>query len=293
MKMIDKELLEKSFKSLVNKEPCSDIHMDSLVHDAIFRFNPVGSLITVSARPAMGKTAYIMDLMYRLLSQGKKCMFLSCKYNDVTIIRNLLMCISGVDAFKCCRGTDKDLEKLKLTKDELSNFDVTIHSDIFDVEHIRTLIDKEKPEFVFVDEIDLIYDFNKKSDSKYVSDVFVELKRVAKECNCIIFDTCTTPKVVDSRKNKRPVLSDLREVGGVDIVSDAVIFIYRDSYYTCSYENMNELPYYEAEIFLAKNNLTYNVMTETIYYKKGKYYLSSNDFVIEKQGICIEDFEDI
>ena len=93
-----------------------------------------------------------------------------------------------------------------------------------------------------------------KQRSEEITDIMIELKKIAKENKCIIFILSQLSRAVESRCNKRPILSDLRESSAIADISDVVMFIYRDEYYS-SREVESTLNKSEAEIIIAKNKM--------------------------------------
>ena len=84
----------------------------------------------------------------------------------------------------------------------------------------------------------------------------MDLKQIAKENNCIIFISSQLSRALESRFDKRPMLSDLRESGNIENISDVVMFIYRDEYYKAYVDDEDyALNKGEAEIIVAKNKM--------------------------------------
>ena len=84
----------------------------------------------------------------------------------------------------------------------------------------------------------------------------LDLKQTAKENDCIIFISSQLSRALETRYDKRPMLSDLRESGDIENISDVVMFIYRDEYYE-SYANEEDyaLNKGKAEIIIVKNKM--------------------------------------
>lgn len=78
----------------------------------------------------------------------------------------------------------------------------------------------------------------------------LDLKKIAKENNCIVFINSQLSRAIEIRCDKRPMLSDLRESGDIENISDVVMFIYRDEYYDADALNKGK-----AEIIIAKNKM--------------------------------------
>src|SRR5699024_5268644 len=103
--------------------------------------------------------------------------------------------------------------------------------------HIRSRIRKaqrkhNKQIIVFIDYLTLIHSDKKyQSDHSMITDISKGLKRIARDYDCPVITLAQLSRAVEQRQDKRPMLSDLRESGSIEQDADAVIFLYRDSYY--------------------------------------------------------------
>lgn len=246
--MIKKEILEKVITQIIEGEP-NIINTGFCDLDFMLSNVDYGSLITISGRPAMGKTVFLLSVMLNLLSENKKCLLFSVEMGAETIIKRLLSLILEVSLHKLrCEGTlnENIIKKLYSAKDKLSSMDVSIYEDVFDINKIKAEIETNKPEFVFIDSSHLLDNFD---------NILPKLKSIAKENNCVIFNTCKITDKIEEREDKRPVLSDLRDTGKADIVSDVVIYLYRDCYYNFVDIESEDYNYedYKADLIIAKN----------------------------------------
>lgn len=263
--MIDKKILEKSYEHIVNGNPnvlkTGFDEMDKCLKNVDF-----GSLILISARPAMGKTALMLGIMYNLLKQGKSCLFFSQLNGMEYIIRRLLSEISEVpmsDINNSENLTQEQKEKLKQAKEELSTLNIVLFEHKFYIEQIKNKIENYTPEYVFIDNADLMDDFE---GSRRI-DTFSELKNIAQDNNCIIFTTCNLSKSIEEREDKRPMLYDLKETLKSYMVPDVVMFIYRDSYYNIAEEKDKN----KAEIII-ESNKNGCLCRFNLAYMNGKFY---------------------
>ena len=128
---------------------------------------------------------------------------------------------------------------LNIMKDRQTLFDITTGV----LNGIKEVLEKEKPDIVFLDYLELIED----NDKNY----FNKIKTIAKENNCIIFVASQMSRALESREDKRPCLSDLKD--NIVNCSDVTLFIYRNSYYFMS-DDDTEKDLQKAEIIIAKNN---------------------------------------
>ena len=257
--MIKNEVLEKVYESIFEEKP-PVLQTGFRDLDTILSGVENSSLITIGARPAMGKTSFATNIMLNLLEQNKKCLFFSLEMSEEQAIKRLLGQIGEVDSM-LLRNLDgilrrkQSVEKIAEALNKISKYDLTIIDDVHNADEIKEQIEQIKPEFVFIDYLQLIDVPSKKPRSESFEKVMRDLKKIAKDNNCIIFMTSQLSRALESRCDKRPLLSDLRESGAIENISDVVMFIYREDYYTNP--DYDEEDYArlkgQAEIIVAKN----------------------------------------
>lgn len=256
--MIDKEILEKTFKQITegNAEKLITGFNDL---DSVLYGVEKGSLITIGGRPSIGKTAFMTSILYNFLKQDKKCLLFSL---EMSISRYLKRLIAQVGEIELCSLNnnefldDRKKEKIKTALEIISCFDLTIFDDTYNIDEIRNKIETEKPEYVFIDYLQLLDTPRKKQRSEAITNIMLDLKQTAKENNCIIFINSQLSRALETRYDKHPMLSDLRESGDIENISDVVLLIYRDEYYkACVDDEDYALNKGKAEIIIAKNKM--------------------------------------
>ena len=256
--MIDKEILDKTFKQITeeNRNALATGFQDL---DILLSGVEKGNLITIGARPAMGKTAFILSIMSNLLKQNKKCLLFSLEMSTSQIIKRLIAILGEIGLITMNHNKlldDSQKSKIEYILTAISYLNLTICDDIYTIEGIRNKIAEERPEYVFIDYLQLMETPRKKQRSETITNIMLDLKQIAKENNCIIFISSQLSRALESRCDKRPMLSDLRESGDIENISDVVMFIYRDEYYK-SYANEEDyaLNKGKAEIIIVKNKM--------------------------------------
>lgn len=256
--MIDKEILTKTFNQIAEEK--TDIFCTGFRDlDSILSGVEKGNLITIGARPAMGKTALMTSILYNFLKSDKKCLLFSLEMSVSQYIKRLIAQVAEVDLYRLSNNKildDKRKDKIKSALDVISCFDLSVFEDTYKIDEICEKIEIEKPDYVFIDYIQLLGNAKQKQRSEELTNIMIELKKIAKENKCIIFILSQLSRAVESRCNRRPMLSDLRECSDIENISDVVMFIYRDEYYK-SYDSEDEyaLNKDEAEIIIAKNKM--------------------------------------
>lgn len=252
--MIDEKIFDETIKDLNEQKNEWDIGFNDL--NALLKNNEKSSLITIGARPSMGKTSFMTTVMLHLLKNNKKCLFFSLDMSIQQLVKRLIAQVAEIDTLRVNCGTinDKEWKKLCAAIEILKNYNVEILDlSCLSVDKIKEKVEAEKPEFVFIDYLQLIDFPSKMQRCEAIENIMKKLKEIAKENSCTVFITSQVSRAVETRVDKRPILSDLRESGGIENVSDVVMFIYRDEYYN-RYDDEN---YFinkgKAEITVAKN----------------------------------------
>ena len=216
-------------------------------------FQP-SDFILIAARPSMGKTAFVLNIA----SKKKKAVAIfSLEMSKEQLVNRLFSLESQVDAQSLRTGNmkDSDWEKLiegagiigqsKLIIDDTPGISIS---------ELRSKCRKYKLEhgldIIIIDYLQLMTgSVGRSSESRQqeVSDISRQLKGLARELNVPVVSLSQLSRAVESRPDKRPMLSDLRESGAIEQDADVVMFIYRDEYYNKDSEFKKQ-----AEIIIAK-----------------------------------------
>ena len=215
-------------------------------------------LILVAARPSMGKTAFVLNIaQYIAFKKNKAVAIFSLEMSKEQLVNRLFSLESQVDAQSLRTGNmkDSDWEKLiegagvigksKLIIDDTPGISIS---------ELRSKCRKYKLEhgldIVIIDYLQLMTgSVGKSSESRQqeISEISRALKGLARELNVPVIALSQLSRAVESRPDKRPMLSDLRESGAIEQDADVVMFIYRDEYYNKDSEFKKQ-----AEIIIAK-----------------------------------------
>ena len=215
-------------------------------------------LVIVAARPAMGKSAFAINIATNVALQAKKGVAIFNLEMSKDQVGNRILCSEAlVDSNKVRTGQldDEDWVKLASTLTRLSEAPIYIDDTAgISIMEIRAKCRKLKIEkdigLVVIDYLQLIQGSGKKNASREqeISEISRSLKILAKELHIPVIALSQLSRSVEKRDDKRPMLSDLRESGSIEQDADQVIFIYRDDYYNEDSEKKNV-----AEIILAKH----------------------------------------
>lgn len=215
-------------------------------------------LIILAARPAMGKSAFAINIATNAAVQSKIPVAIFNLEMSKEQIGNRILCSEAmVDSNKIKTGQieDQDWIKLASTLGILSDAPIYIDDTAgISIMEIRAKCRKLKMEknigLIVIDYLQLIQGSGKRNSSREneISEISRSLKILAKELDVPVIALSQLSRGAEKRDDKRPMLSDLRESGAIEQDADIVMFIYRDDYYNENSEEKNV-----AEIIMAKH----------------------------------------
>ena len=218
-----------------------------------------GDLILVGARPGMGKTSFAMNIASKVALQSKKtvCVF-SLEMSAEQLVSRMLSSEALVDSYAIRSGnlSNDDWDKIARASSVLSECDILIDDTAgISAAGMRAKLRKIKNlGLIVIDYLQLMQSDNtRKNDSRVndVADISRNLKLMAKDLKVPIICCAQLSRGPESRTDKRPMLSDLRDSGAIEQDADVVMFLYRDEYYDTAEKN-GEIQN-TAEIIVAKN----------------------------------------
>ena len=214
-------------------------------------------LLLIAARPAMGKSAFALNIGLNVAKKTDKTVALfSLEMSREQLAMRLLASESFVELQKLATGklSEEEWTKLCMASAALSQTDIRIDDNpsITVAEMNAKLRRVENLGLVIIDYLQLMQGsgYGKASENRVqvVGDISRSLKIMAKELNIPVICLSQLSRAVEGRTDKRPILSDLRESGAIEQDADSVMFLYRDEYYN---ENTEEKGV--AECIVAKN----------------------------------------
>lgn len=204
-----------------------------------------GDLVVLAARPSMGKTSLALNIATQAAFQGKSVGFFSLEMAAEQLTLRMLSTESGIP-HQCIRNaTISSREWVELTNvaakmSEVKIFiDDTAQATVMDLRaKARKLKREQGLEFLIIDYLQLL-NSSRRYENRHqeVSEVSRALKALAKELNIPVLALSQLSRAVDSRVDKRPLLSDLRESGAIEQDADLIMFLYRDIVYNPETEN--------------------------------------------------------
>ena len=214
-------------------------------------------LLLIAARPAMGKSSLALNIGVNVAKKYKKTVAVfNLEMSREQLAMRLLSGESFVDSAKMQTGklSDEEWGKLAMASAALSQTDIRIDDNpsITVAEMNAKLRRLDDLGLVIIDYLQLMTGsgYGKQSDNRVqiVGDISRSLKIMAKELNVPVICLSQLSRAVESRTDKRPMMSDLRESGAIEQDADVIMFIYRDDYYNENSEEKNV-----AECIVSKN----------------------------------------
>lgn len=223
-----------------------------------------GEIIIIAARPGMGKSAFMLNLINNItLDQKKPSLLITYELTGISYLSRLLSVISGILPLNLRSGKISESEKKNLDsamkRIESSSLFINDSPDksVYDIKDmIRHKPEREDIKMVFIDNLLLIPEVLGKWASRdaEISFTMRKLKQQARQLNIPIVMTTNLNRAVEYRAGyKSPVLSDLRESGSIEQDADKVLFIYRDEYYKLEQDWNGNPTFGKAKIIIAKN----------------------------------------
>lgn len=256
-----KEILINTFdeieKRYQNKSKISGIESGFVDLDSkISGLNP-SDLIIVAARPAMGKSAFVLNIANYVASHDKlPVMVFSLEMSKEQMVNRILSSESEIDNMKIRNAdlTSEDWLKLGQASGILADLPLFIDDTPgLTSSELRAKCRKAKLEknigLVIIDYMQLMESKSKNaSRQQEISEISRSLKILAKELNVPVIALSQLSRATESRTDHRPMLSDLRESGAIEQDADIVLFLHREDYYDENTENKNV-----AEVIVSKN----------------------------------------
>ncbi len=238
-------------------------------------------LILIAARPSMGKTAFTLNIAQNVgVRQKKTVAFFSLEMSKEQLVQRLLCQISHIDSQKLRTGqlnSDKEWNELTRACDVLYQSPIYIDDTPgITVAEMRSKTRRLKVEhgldLIVVDYLQLMQGSSHRSSEnrqQEISEISRSLKGLARELKVPLIALSQLSRSVESRQEKKPMLSDLRESGALEQDADIVSFLYREGYYNPESDRKDI-----TEVIVAKHR---NGPVGTIeLYFKGEYTLFMN-----------------
>ena len=248
------DLLDETFNRLEelfnNKGSLAGLKTGFVDFDKVTAGLHKSDLIILAARPAMGKTALALNIAHNVaVINNKAVLVFSLEMGKEQLINRMLSDASGIESFKLETGgfSGDDFSKISEAMAELSEAPIFIDDTPgLSVMEMRTKARRMAHDhdlgLIVVDYLQLMYGNSKRSSEnrvQEVSEISRGLKLIARELNVPVLALSQLSRSVESRTDKKPILSDLRESGSIEQDADIVTFLHREEYYDKDTENQH------------------------------------------------------
>lgn len=207
-----------------------------------------GDLIILAGRPSMGKTAFALNLASGHCKNGGSADIFSLEMGAKQLLHRMISAEGNIQGQKwqTMLFSDEDYNKAIHAIGEMTAWDLSIHEEATNVADMRATIRRSVKEqskenhLVVIDYLQLMSVVGRyERRDQEVGSITRELKLLARELNIPIILLSQLSRGVESRLDKRPMMSDLRESGNIEQDADVIGFLYRDDYYDSESDNQN------------------------------------------------------
>lgn len=222
-------------------------------------------LIILAARPAVGKTAFVLNIAQNVgTKMNRPVAIFSLEMGAESLVDRMLASEGMVDAHNLRTGqlTEQDWQNITLAQGTLADAPIYIDDTpgikVTEIRARARKLDQELEKglgLIVIDYLQLITGTRPENRQQEVSDISRQLKILAKELGVPVIALSQLSRGVEQRQDKRPVLSDIRESGSIEQDADIVAFLYRDDYYDRGDkdEGQEQLVDNTIEVILEKN----------------------------------------
>ena len=205
--------------------------------------------IIIAARPSMGKTAFALNIAAHVaLHQDKHVALFSLEMSDEQITERILCAEGAVDSQKLRVGelNKDDWDRMLCTAEMLGGENLQV-DDTHEItaaalrQKARKIKSQHGLDLIIIDYLQLMEGSKGKTENRQqeIAEISRSLKALARELNVPVIALSQLSRAVETRQDKRPMLSDLRESGSLEQDADIVAFLYRDDYYNPDSQNKN------------------------------------------------------
>jgi replicative DNA helicase len=207
-----------------------------------------GDLVIIAARPAMGKTSFILNTVNHLINQGKGVAFFSLEMPAEQLMLRLLSIQTSIPLQKLRLGdmNDDQWSSLNGAIDKMNDAKLFVDDQgSININQLRSKLRKLKNqhpeiEIAVIDYLQIMSGVGNQDRHLQVSEMSRGLKMLARELKMPIVALSQLNRGLESRNDKRPMLSDIRESGSIEQDADIILFVYRDDVYLYKEEKERE-----------------------------------------------------
>ena len=210
-----------------------------------------GELVIVAARPAMGKSAFMLHMALSAASQGVPVNIYSLEMSDISLVDRLIIGLADINPDRYKQGdiSKEEWENINRAQNYLSSLPIYIDPNPkVSIKYAEAMSRKKKKEgkcglvlFDYLQLADMDTGNKNRSREQEVTIASKSAKTMAKSLDVPVVMLSQLSRKVEEREDKMPLLSDLRESGSIEQDADIVMFLYRPAYYGIKQMETNSL----------------------------------------------------
>ncbi|PTL13638.1 DnaB helicase C-terminal domain-containing protein [Staphylococcus haemolyticus] len=267
-----KAIIDDFVEELYSDEPKAQIKTGFPLMDYKIGGLEPTQLVVIAARPSVGKTAFALNMMLNIANQGYKTSFFSLETTGVSILKRMLATKTGIELTRIKEMKDltpDEITKLTSVASQILklNVDINTQSNVTTQEvRKQALKSKDEQQVIFIDYLQLMQTDAKLDRRNGIEKISRDLKIIANETGAIIVLLSQLSRGVETRNDKRPMLSDMKEAGGIEADASLAMLLYRDDYY--NQDEQDSFGKSVVECNIAKNKDGETGVIEFDYYKR-------------------------
>lgn len=252
-----KEYIDELIEEIYSDEPINKIKTGFPLMDyKIGGFEP-SQLVVIAARPSLGKTALALNMMWNIAKNGYHTTFFSIETTGKNILQRMLASMCKIELTKIKEVSNlsvDDITNLTIGLDDIIQHNVNIVAkSSITTQDVRkqAMKNTDTPQVIFIDYLQLMQTDAHMDRRVAIERISRDLKIIANETGAVIIILSQLNRGVENRQDKRPMLSDLKESGGIEADASLAMMLYREDYYDKDLEEENGLS--NVEVNIAKN----------------------------------------
>lgn len=197
-----------------------------------------GDMVILAARPSMWKTAFALNLAQNIWFKGKNVAIFSLEMSKEQLTDRMIASAMGINSWKLAKWELEDDEFMKIWEamEKLSNANIFIDDSAWwNLTDLKSKCRRLKIEswldLIIIDYLQLMSNWNSFNRVQEVSEISRWIKSLARELNVPVIALSQLSRSLESRPDKRPIMSDLRESGSIEQDADIIMMLYREEYY--------------------------------------------------------------
>ena len=267
-----KAIIDDFVEELYSDEPKAQIKTGFPLMDYKIGGLEPTQLVVIAARPSVGKTAFALNMLLNIANQGYKTSFFSLETTGVSILKRMLATKTGIELTRIKELKDLKIDELTALTNAASQIlklgiDINTQSNVTTQEvRKQALKSKDEQQVIFIDYLQLMQTDAKLDRRNGIEKISRDLKVIANETGAIIVLLSQLSRGVETRNDKRPMLSDMKEAGGIEADASLAMLLYRDDYY--NQDEQDSFGKSVVECNIAKNKDGETGVIEFDYYKR-------------------------